>query len=317
MNAAIGVDIGGTKIAAAVIDESGAILARDRRPSPADDPDQIVETVAAMVTFLVGEHPVTGVGLACAGFMDHKAGAVRFAPNVAWRDMAIGPEVARRVDLPVVVENDANAAAWGEFVFGPARDIDDMVFITVGTGLGGGIVTDGRLLHGAFGIAGEIGHIRLVPDGHRCGCGNRGCWEAYGSGTALVREARELVASGSPMAKALTLACEGKVKKLTGPQVTQAAVHGDQASIELLADIGRWLGEGAADVAAILDPQMFVIGGGLADAGDLLMEPAVKAFRRNLTGRGHRPEATFELATLGQDAGVIGMGALALHARPS
>lgn len=314
MSVAIGVDIGGTKIAAAVVDESGAILARDRRPSEADQPHRMVATIADMVADLAREHPAAGVGLAAAGFIDHAGGVVRFAPNIAWRDMPLGPQVTERVGLPVLLENDANAAAWGEFAFGPARDIDDMVFITVGTGLGGGMVNDGQLIRGAFGIGGEIGHIRLVPDGHRCGCGNRGCWEAYGSGTALVREARDLVASGSPLAKVLSEACGGKPKKLTGPQVTQAAVAGDAASIELLGDIGRYLGEGAADVAAILDPAMFVIGGGLAEAGDLLLGPAVAAYRRHLTGRGHRPEADFALATLGQDAGVIGAAALALGA---
>ncbi len=314
MSVAIGVDVGGTKIAAAVVDESGTIVARDRRPSAADDPERMVDTVIGMVGDLVRDHPVTGVGLAVAGFIDHTGGVVRFAPNIAWRDMPVGPQVAERVGLPVLLENDANAAAWGEFAFGPARTIDDMVFVTVGTGLGGGVVNDGRLVRGAFGIGGEIGHIRLVPDGHRCGCGNRGCWEAYGSGTALVREARDLVASGSPRAKALSEACGGKPKKLTGPQVTRAAVDGDPASIELLADIGRWLGEGAADVAAMLDPAMFVIGGGLVAAGDLLLEPAVAAYRRNLTGRGHRPEAAFELATLGEDAGVIGAASLAMAA---
>lgn len=314
MSVAVGIDVGGTKIAAAVVDDAGTIVARDRRPSAADEPEQIVDTVVDMVTDLIRDHPVTGVGLAVAGFLDHAAGVVRFAPNIAWRDVPVGPQVAERIGLPVLLENDANAAAWGEFVFGPARDIDDMVFVTVGTGLGGGVVNDGRLVRGAHGIGGEIGHIRLVPDGHRCGCGNRGCWEAYGSGTALVREARDLVASGSPLAKALSEACGGKPKKLTGPQVTQAAVEGDPASIELLADVGRWLGEGAADVAAILDPAMFVVGGGLSEAGDLLLGPAVASYRRNLTGRGHRPEAAFELAALGQDAGVIGAATLALAA---
>ncbi len=317
MSLAIGVDVGGTKIAAAVVDESGTILARDRRPSPAEDPEQIVQTVADMVVELAASHPVTGVGLACAGFIDHAAGVVRFSPNIAWRAMPVGQQVAQRVGLPVSLENDANAAAWGEFVYGPARDVEDMVFITVGTGLGGGVVIDGRPLRGGYGIAGEIGHIQLVPGGHRCGCGNRGCWEAYGSGTALVREARDLVASASPLAKVLDEACGGKPKRLTGPQITQAAVEGDPASVELLADIGKWLGEGAANVAAILDPQIFVIGGGLAAAGDLLLQPAIASYRRNLTGRGHRPEAAFALATLGQDAGVIGAAALALtSARP-
>ena len=312
MSLAVGVDVGGTKIAAAVVDESGTILQRDRRPSSAQDPDAIIDTVASMVADLARAHPVEAVGLACAGFVDHVGGRIRFAPNISWRDMPVAEPVSQQVGLPVTLENDANAAAWGEFVFGPARDVSDMVFVTVGTGLGGGVVIQGRLLRGAYGIGAEIGHICVVPDGHRCGCGNRGCWEAYGSGTALVREARDLVASGSPRAQALREACAGHAEQLTGPDVSAAAANGDAASIELVADVGRWLGSGAADVAAILDPEMFVIGGGVADTGNLLLEPAVTAYRRQLTGRGHRPEAAFTLAGLGNDAGVIGAAALAL-----
>jgi len=175
-------------------------------------------------------------------------------------------------------------------------------------------VIDGVLMHGAFGVAAELGHMRVVPGGFRCGCGNRGCWEVYASGTALVREARELVVTGTPLAARLVELCGGNPEALKGPDVTRAAVEGDPAAVELLADLGVWIGEGLASVAAILDPELFVLGGGVSEAGALLMDPALGAFRRQLTGRGHRPEARFALASLGNDAGMIGAADLAARA---
>jgi glucokinase len=166
-------------------------------------------------------------------------------------------------------------------------------------------------MRGAFGVAAELGHMRVVPDGLRCGCGNRGCWEQYASGRALVREARELVASGTPHAARLSELCAGDPAELSGPDVTRAATEGDPAAVELLADLGTWIGEGAASVAAILDPELIVLGGGVSDAGALLLDPAHAAFRRQLTGRGYRPEARFALARLGNDAGMIGAADLA------
>jgi glucokinase len=186
-----------------------------------------------------------------------------------------------------------------------------MVLITVGTGLGGGVVIGGRLLRGAAGFAAELGHVRVVPDGHRCGCGNRGCWEQYASGRALVREARELARSDTPMAARLLELAGGDAAAIEGPHVTRAAEEGDPAAVELLADLGRWLGEGIASIVAVLDPSMVVVGGGVSEAGDLLLEPARAAFRRQLTARGHRPEPEIRLATLGNDAGMIGAADLA------
>ena len=234
-----------------------------------------------------------------------------FSPNLAWRDEPLKERLESAVDLPVMIENDANAAAWGEFRFGAAAEVDDVVMVTVGTGIGGGVVVDGVLMRGAFGVAAELGHMRVVPDGLRCGCGNRGCWEQYASGSALVREARELVASGTPHAARLSELCAGDPAALTGPDVTRAAAEGDPAAVELLADLGTWIGEGAASVAAILDPALIVLGGGVSDAGALLLDPARAAFRRQLTGRGYRPEARFALASLGNDAGMIGAADLA------
>jgi glucokinase len=189
-----------------------------------------------------------------------------------------------------------------------------MVMVTVGTGIGGGIVVDGTLMAGAFGVAAEIGHMRVVPGGLRCGCGNRGCWEMYASGKALVREARELVVSGSPRAARLSELCGGDPEALQGPDVTGAALEGDPAAIELLADLAVWVGEGLASVVAILDPELVVLGGGVSEAGKLLMDPAEAAFGRQLTGRGHRPQARFVLARLGNEAGMIGAADLAARA---
>ncbi|MGH9251418.1 MAG: ROK family protein, partial [Acidimicrobiales bacterium] len=185
------------------------------------------------------------------------------------------------------------------------------VCVTVGTGIGGGLVLDGAVYRGAHGVGAELGHMRMVPDGHVCGCGNRGCLEQYASGSALVREAQALASSRSVFAARLLELAGGDPEKVTGPMVTDAARDGDEPSRELLADLGRWLGEGLASFAAVLDPAVFVIGGGVSAAGDLLLGPAVSAFRRNLTGRGHRPEPEIRVATLGNDAGIVGAADLA------
>jgi glucokinase len=317
MGYTIGIDVGGTKIAAGVVDADGQLLAAVRRDTPAQDVDAIETVIMHAVAELRSGHDVTAVGVAAAGYVDAARSTVLFAPNVAWRDEPLKADLERRLDLPVLVENDANAAAWGEFRFGPARDVDDMVLLTVGTGLGGGVVIDGNLLRGAFGVAAELGHVRMVPGGVRCGCGNRGCWEQYASGQALVREARELAASGSVTAERILQLAGGKPKAIRGPHVTQAAEEGDPAAVDLLADVGRWLGEGTASVVAVLDPAMIVVGGGVAAAGDLLMAPMRDAFLRNLTARGFRPEARIELASLGNRAGVIGVADLAARALAS
>lgn len=311
MTATVGIDIGGTKISAGVVDEDGTIRQQVRAETPAREPDAIVATASSLVRRLAAHQEFEAVGVACAGMVDAQRSMVRFAPNIAWRDAPMRAMLEEQLAVPVVIENDANAAAWGEFLYGPARDINDMALITIGTGVGGGVVLDGKLMRGAFGIAGELGHMRVVPGGFLCGCGNRGCWEQYGSGSALVRDARELMRTAPGLALNLIDRAGGDPEKLSGPHITEAAKAGDPASMELLSDLGRWIGEGAASIASILDPSMFVLGGGVAAAGHLLLEPAQAAFRRNLSGRGYRPEAVWALATLGNDAGIIGAAALA------
>ncbi|MBA2456639.1 MAG: ROK family glucokinase [Nocardioidaceae bacterium] len=311
MALSVGVDIGGTKIAAGVVDEAGTILAVEKEPTPASDPVAIADAVGAAVDRLRREHDVSAVGIGAAGFIDVDRSTVLFAPNISWTGEPLGEHVTQRVRLPVVVENDANAAAWGEFRFGAGAEVDDLVLVTVGTGVGGGLVMAGRLQRGAFGLAGEVGHLRVVPEGLRCGCGRYGCWEQYASGRALVREARGQILSDLPEAQPLAALVGGDVDLLTGPMITALAQDGDPLCRELLGEIGRWLGEGIASLAAVLDPAVVVLGGGVAAAGPLLLEPAQHALTQTLPAAMHRTAPELRLAVLGNEGGMIGAADLA------
>ena len=311
MGLTVGVDVGGTKIAAGVVDEKGEILERRRLDSPATDSEAIEATIAELVLELKRDHDIEAVGVGAAGFVDVRRSTVLFAPNLAWRDEPLKAELERLTDLPVVVENDANAAAWGEFAFGGGKDVDDLLLVTVGTGVGGGLVLDGKLHRGAFGVAAEIGHFRVVPQGRPCGCGQRGCWEQYASGSALVRDTRERLAAGGEDVQSLLERAGGDPEAVTGPIVTEAAQSGDAVAVELLAEVGRWLGEGIASLTAVLDPAVVVIGGGVSEAGDLLLDPIREHFLATLTARDYRPHLEIRPAELGNRAGLIGAADLA------
>ncbi len=311
MSLTIGVDVGGTKVAAGVVDQQGNIIEKLKLSTPAASPAGTAEVIGDAVLELLGRHQVEAVGVGAAGFVDEISSTVLFAPNLAWRDEPVRKQVQERVGVPVVVENDANAAAWAEVRFGAARGHQHVMLITVGTGIGAGIVINGELYRGRWGIAGEPGHYRVIPDGRLCGCGNRGCWEQYASGSALVAEARDF-ASRSPGAAVRMLQLAGdSVDKITGFEVTQAAREGDAGALRCFEITGGWLGQGLADLAAVLDPGCFVIGGGVSEAGELLLAPAREAFRRGLTGSSHRERAAIRLAELGADAGLIGAADLA------
>jgi len=315
---AIGIDIGGTKVAGGVVDVDGNVIHRARRDTPArsKSPSVVEETIVEVVAELrqvVAPAAVVAVGIGAAGFVAADRATVVFAPHLSWRHEPLQQALQKRVTVPIFVDNDANAAAWAEWKFGAAQGQSHVMMITLGTGIGGGILTNGQVQRGRFGIAGEFGHMQVVPGGHRCECGNRGCWEQYASGNALVREARSLVLANSPIAGYLLDRVEGNVGNLTGPLITQAARDGDPTARELLAEIGHWLGLGIANLAAAFDPGMFVIGGGVSAAGDLLLMPARETFKRQLTGRGYRPEAVIVAAQLGNDAGLIGAADLARY----
>jgi glucokinase len=303
---AIGIDIGGTKVAAGVVDADGRILNEARRSTPGNDPRAVEQVIVELVQELGTGHRVWSVGIGAAGWMDLEGGTVLFSPHLAWRNEPLRANLQRLLRRPVLLTNDADAAAWAEWRFGAGHGQSRLVCITLGTGIGGAMVMDGRVERGRYGVAGEFGHQIIMPGGHRCECGNRGCWEQYASGNALGREARILAQANSPVAQELLAAVDGQTEAITGAIVTELALAGDPASRELLVEVGEWLGLGLANLAAALDPGMFVIGGGLCSAGDLLVEPARKAFARNLTGRGFRPAAGIELAALGPSAGLIG-----------
>jgi glucokinase len=308
---AIGIDIGGTMVKAGVVNEDGIVLERLTRDTPSTDPTQVEDTIAELVVELGKRHLVMAVGIGAAGFVDATRSTVLFAPHLAWRNEPLRDAVRRRTGLSTLVENDANAAAWAEWRFGAGQNEDDLVCITLGTGIGGAMVFNGILHRGATGIGGEFGHMQVVPQGHRCECGNRGCWEQYSSANALVRDGAELVRSRSPLADALVERTGGDPDRVTGLLINELARSGDQICVQLLAEIGDWLGVGIANLAAALDPGTFVIGGGVSDAGDLLIQPAVTAYRRTLTGRGYRPEARIVRAHLGNEAGLVGAADLA------
>jgi glucokinase len=308
----IGVDIGGTKVAGGVVDEHGSVLARARRDTPAEDVAKTRAVIIEVVAELSAGHPVEAVGIGAAGWINASRSTVLFAPNLAWRDEPLQAYVSDAVGLPVVVENDGNTAAWAEFRYGAARDADDsMVLFTVGTGIGGGIVLDGGVVRGAHGIAAEMGHTMAVPDGYPCRCGRIGCLEQYASGNALVRFARVAARRDPTRGVALLDLAGGDPAAITGPMVTAAARGGDPIACEAFGQIGYWLGMGMADLAQILDPQVLVVGGGVVEAGDLLMEPARRSFVDFLGARGRLPVAKVRAAEMGNIAGVVGAADLA------
>jgi len=317
---AIGIDIGGTKVAGGVVDESGTITHRTRRDTPhrSTSPSVVENTIVESVEELlrqVDPDDVVAVGIGAAGFVAEDRATVVFAPHLSWRNEPLREALSQRIELPITVDNDANAAAWAEACFGAARGESHVVVITLGTGIGGALIIDGDVQRGRHGIAGEFGHMQVMPAGIRCECGNRGCWEQYASGNALVREARAMIEAGSPVVADLLVRLGGDANALTGPFITEAAREGDPTARELLADIGEWLGIGLANLAAAFDPGLFVIGGGVSAADEMLIGPAREAFRRQLPGRGYRPEARIVRAVLGSDAGLIGAAELARAGR--
>ncbi|MEU0297095.1 ROK family glucokinase, partial [Streptomyces microflavus] len=272
MGLTIGVDIGGTKIAAGVVDEEGRILSTFKVATP-PTAEGIVDAICAAVAGASEGHEVEAVGIGAAGYVDDKRATVLFAPNINWRHEPLKDKVEQRVGLPVVVENDANAAAWGEYRFGAGQGHDDVICITLGTGLGGGIIIGNKLRRGRFGVAAEFGHIRVVPDGLLCGCGSQGCWEQYASGRALVRYAKQRANATPENAATLLGLGDGTVEGIEGKHISEAARQGDPVAIDSFRELARWAGAGLADLASLFDPSAFIVGGGVSDEGELVLDP--------------------------------------------
>ncbi|WP_334121342.1 ROK family protein [Glutamicibacter sp.] len=310
-NLSIGVDIGGTKILAALVDEDGKVYGQIHRETPNHDVARTERTLAEMIRELSEDNDQMPVGIGAAGWMDRQGKNVLFSPHLSWRNEPVRDRLMKLVGHEVTLVNDADAAGWAEHRFGAGRGESDMVCLTLGTGIGGAVILGGQIHRGKSGIAGEFGHQVIVPGGHRCACGNRGCWEQYASGNALGREGAELVRSKSPVAFRLREAVGDNPDAVTGADVTRLAANGDPACKDLIEDMGGWLGLGIANLASVLDPGTIVIGGGLGSASKQLVETAEETYRRSLSGRGYRPFAKICQAELGPAAGLIGAADLA------
>jgi glucokinase len=293
----VGVDVGGTKVLAAVVGEDGTPLRTHSVPTPPKESGarRLEQTLADAVQAVAAGHPVGRVGVAAAAFVDSDRRRAMFAPHLAWRGEPAAERLEQLLGAPVLLENDATCAAWAEATAGAARGAGSSLTVTVGTGIGGGIVLGDRLLRGSNGMAGEFGHVTVVPDGIACPCGGRGCWERYVSGAALLAAA---VARGARGVR-------------TGDDVTGAALSGDEAALGAFTELGGWLGRGLAGLVAVLDPEVVVVGGGVGASGELLLGPARARLARDVVGHGHRRLPDLRAAHHGPEAGLLGAVALA------
>jgi glucokinase len=310
----IGVDIGGTKVLATAVSSSGRVLRTARRTTPGRRVEArlVEDALTEAVEEIAGARRVRAIGIAAAGFVDAQGERVRFAPHLPWRDEGVRARLSERWSAPVVLDNDANCAARAELRYGAVGAAENALVVTMGTGIGGALVLDGTVHRGYNGMAGEFGHMQVVPGGRACECGGTGCWEQYTSGNALVRFVREhLGRDPEQQPGPLTRACGGDPAAVTGPMVTDAAGTGDPLALAAFASIGEWLGVGLANLVAAFDPETVVIGGGLSAAGDLLLAPAREAMRGSLVGAAHRTVPPVVRAALGPEAGAIGAADLA------
>ena len=312
MSLTIGIDVGGTKVLGGVVDEAGKVLTTARKDTPRQGGSALTQTIADVAKELLQQHSVASVGVSAAGFVSSDRKTMLATPNIAdWNGVDLDHQLTKLIGLPVVIENDANAAAWGEAKFGAGKNQDHMMMLTVGTGIGGGIVVNGALYRGAFGIAAEFGHMRVVPEGHICGCGARGCFEQYASGNALLRHAREAINASPEVARNLLSRGDGTVAGLTGQAITDAARDGDPVALAAFNTTGQWLGAGIASLAVLLDPACVVIGGGVIDAGEILLKPTRESLERNMPFAGKHPYPQIIAAQLGNEAGLVGVADLA------
>jgi glucokinase len=309
----LGVDVGGTKVLGVALDEAGSVVAEHRVPTPRGS-EALVDDLLDVVALLRAEVPgVVAVGVGLPGLVD-RSGALRFAPNLPGVvELPVGAMASAATGLPVVVDNDATCATWAEHLVGAARGAADVLLVTLGTGIGGGLVLDGRLARGANGFAGEIGHMVVDADGIACVCGRRGCWERYASGSGLGRMAREAAEAGRGV-RMVDLA-GGNPDLVRGEHATAAALEGDREAMAVVDRFAGWFAIGLANLVHVLDVQTCVIGGGLVEAGDVVLGPIRRQFVDRVFAPEHRPAVDIVPAQLGERAGAIGAALLAAGAR--
>ncbi|SJZ42094.1 ROK family protein [Selenihalanaerobacter shriftii] len=276
----IGVDLGGTKILTALADLEGEILAKSRLATLADEGQtvvvkRIIESIEQVLKDAeIKRKEVQAIGVGCPGPLNVTEGIIYHAPNLGWKDVNIKELIKNEIDIPVFIENDANAAALGEKWFGAGRNIDNLIYMTVSTGIGGGIIINRKLYHGANDSAGEIGHIVIDPASHsECGCGDVGCWEAIASGTALGRLGKEAVDVGQNSLMEELVDDIDDIDEIDGAIVTKAAAKGDKVAGQILEQVTNYLGIGVANLVNILNPEMIIVGGGVSQAGDMILQP--------------------------------------------
>lgn len=307
-------DVGGTSVRAGVVDAEGEVLDTARASTPGRAAT-LERAILGVIDELAARNPVVAVGVALAGFVTPDRRTVRFAPHLPWRDVRVADVLAQRCGLPVVIEHDANAAALAERRFGagagPAGGPGCTVFVALGTGIGAALLIDGEIYRGAHGVAPELGHLRVVPDGRPCACGKRGCWERYCSGTALVTTLVELLAEDPDASPTLARLAAVESRGITGRQVANAARDGDVLGQRAMADLARWLGEGLALIADVFDPELVVIGGGVSGSAPLFLDEAREHYASVVTGGRYRPLARVRPAQLGEQGGIVGAAQLA------
>lgn len=304
----LGIDIGGTKMAVGLATPTGELVAEGRVPTPVHDPERAVSDLVELCTNVIRGRRVTAVGVGCAGPLDPARGIIQSPPNLpGWVDTPLVARLTQALKVPVYLDNDANAAALGEHRFGAGRGAANMVYITISTGIGSGIIFDGRLCSGENSNAGEIGHASVAYDGIPCKCGSRGCLEAYASGTAITAAARAAVMESGGSSALLDLA--GSVDRITGETVVTAVRQGDPLAVRIWAERMTILGVGIANVINSFNPERIVLGGGLTNAGDLLFNPV----RRVALTRALPPLAQVVEIVPGQLGGRVGvLGAVAV-----
>ncbi len=308
---AIGIDVGGTKVLGGVVSPTGEILATARRDTPREGGKALTQTIADVATELSNEYSVDSIGVSAAGFISSDRQTILATPNIAgWNGVNLVNELTQIIGKRIVLENDANSAAWGEFKFGAGRGRSDLMMLTLGTGVGGGLILDGSVFRGAYGIGAELGHLRIVPDGHLCGCGVRGCLEQYASGSALMRHAREAINASPDLARNLLARGDGTIGGLKGHHITEAARDEDPVALAAFNTMAGYLGAGIASLCTIIDPSCIVLGGGVIDAGEIFLAPTRKAALSMIPFSGKHPYPEIVAAELGNNAGLVGVADL-------
>jgi len=309
----IGIDLGGTGIKAGVVDEKGAILIKDSRPTlPERGYEAVIRDMAQLAIDVTGRightmDDIKAIGIGLPGVMDPRSGRVPFCTNLAWHDVPIIEEMAKYTKVPVFVDNDATVAGLAESVAGVSAGCENSVFVTLGTGVGGGVVLGGKVFSGSHGVASEIGHMVTVDGGEPCTCGNRGCWERYASATALIREGRKLCAAKPDCA--LLKAVDGDADRIGAKHVIDLAKAGDPDCTALFDSYVHHLCVGIVNLINLYDPEVIVLGGGVSHAGPFLLD-AVRAKLPDMVFYKAMPYARIELARLTNDAGIIGAAML-------